>query len=271
MTLSDLFPRWYMSKSVLEPRRIRSSWKHFSGLHKLAPAKLTREAVEKERDRLLKTLSPSTVRRSLADIAVFAQWLVDNKHLKDLPTWKIPAETKPRQRWMTADEMKLLMQTARREDVPIWVDQAIHLCLLTGQRIGAILGLKWSQVSNGIIDFNEGVHERCKKRGVIPVTASIESILKECEGNETFVLGKVDYADFLAQWHRVCGLCGIKDATPHTMRHSVATNLIARGTPILEVSRMLGHSSTAITEKSYAKFAPDFTRRASDRMSEMLR
>ena len=58
---------------------------------------------------------------------------------------------------------------------------------------------------------------------------------------------------------------------PHSMRHSVASNLVSAGVPILEVSRLLGHSSTAITERVYMKLAPDFTRNASNAMAEMLK
>lgn len=270
MTLSTLFPKWYMSKTVLDPKRIRTSWNQFKGLHKLTPARFTAEAVEKERDRLLKTLSASTVRRSLADIAVFGQWLHKQKHIHNKVEWDLPAESKPRQRWLTATEMKLMLETSRRTDVPLWFDQGLHLSFLTGQRISAILGLRWDQIEGDVIDFNFGVDPRSKRRGIIPVTAAIAVILKECEGNSPLVLGPVTYTEFLNEWYRVCGLCGIEGATPHTLRHTVATQLVAKGIPILEVSRMLGHSNTVITERVYAKFAPEFTRRASEEMGRMM-
>ena len=54
------------------------------------------------------------------------------------------------------------------------------------------------------------------------------------------------------------------------MRHSVATNLIAAGVPVLEVSKLLGHSNSQITERVYMKFAPSYTRNASDAMAAML-
>ncbi len=270
MTLSQLFPRFYGSRDVLDPKRIRTAWRQFSGLHELTPGRLTSEAVAKERDRLLKTLSPSTVRRSLGVISVFSQWLLEEKLIKTLPTWKTPPESKPKQRWLSTAEMKLLMTTARREDVPIWFDQAIHLSLLTGQRITAILELRWSQVQNSVLDFNTGIHQRCKRRGVVPATAAIKGILDECRDNPEFVLGRIGYDQFRAEWKRVCLLAGIEGATPHVMRHSVATNLVSSGVSLLEVSRLLGHSSVAITERVYAKFSPQYTRAASEAMGRML-
>ena len=38
----------------------------------------------------------------------------------------------------------------------------------------------------------------------------------------------------------------------HDLRHMIATTLVQNGTPIQHISRMLGHSSIAITEARYA-------------------
>jgi len=52
------------------------------------------------------------------------------------------------------------------------------------------------------------------------------------------------------------------DITPHVLRHTVATQLAQKNVPMTQISRLLGHRSTAITEKVYAKFSPDFCRQA---------
>ena len=45
--------------------------------------------------------------------------------------------------------------------------------------------------------------------------------------------------------------------TPHTFRKTFASRLVMNGVPIQEVSKMLGHSSIRMTEKSYAFLAPN--------------
>jgi site-specific recombinase XerD len=40
--------------------------------------------------------------------------------------------------------------------------------------------------------------------------------------------------------------------TPHTLRRTYATDLLNRGVRLEVVSRLLGHSTTAVTEKFYA-------------------
>jgi len=63
------------------------------------------------------------------------------------------------------------------------------------------------------------------------------------------------------QWRKLMVAAGLPTTiTPHIIRHSVATNLVSSGVPILRVSKLLGHSSSVITEKVYAKFTPEFTK-----------
>ena len=49
-----------------------------------------------------------------------------------------------------------------------------------------------------------------------------------------------------------CEKAGIKRITPHDLRDTAATNLLAAGIPIAVVSRILGHESPATTMRHYA-------------------
>lgn len=51
---------------------------------------------------------------------------------------------------------------------------------------------------------------------------------------------------------------GLKGVTPHTLRHTSASWMIQQGISALEVSRVLGHKNSRITEEVYAKHAPDY-------------
>ena len=53
-----------------------------------------------------------------------------------------------------------------------------------------------------------------------------------------------------------CGRAGIKDFRVHDMRHTCASWLVQGGVPLLEVSKLLGHSTTELTE-GYAHLAPE--------------
>ncbi len=48
-----------------------------------------------------------------------------------------------------------------------------------------------------------------------------------------------------------------REITFHAARHTWAVLALKRGTEISVISRLLGHTSTAVTEKVYAEFLPD--------------
>jgi site-specific recombinase XerD len=49
----------------------------------------------------------------------------------------------------------------------------------------------------------------------------------------------------------------LREATPHTFRHFVATWLLNEGAQLSEVSTLLGHANTRITEQYYARHSDD--------------
>jgi integrase len=49
----------------------------------------------------------------------------------------------------------------------------------------------------------------------------------------------------------------LREATPHTFRHFVAMWLLNEGAQLSEVSALLGHANTRITEQYYARHTDD--------------
>ena len=56
----------------------------------------------------------------------------------------------------------------------------------------------------------------------------------------------------------------------HDLRHTTAVLLLIAGTPLEEVSQLLGHSSIAITKDIYAPYVPALSNRAIAKMEEVL-
>ena len=54
---------------------------------------------------------------------------------------------------------------------------------------------------------------------------------------------------------------GIK-VTPHVLRHTAAVWMAEAGIPITEIAQLLGHSNPAITFKTYARYSPEYLRKA---------
>ena len=49
----------------------------------------------------------------------------------------------------------------------------------------------------------------------------------------------------------------LKDVTPHVCRHTAAVRMASAGIPMSRISQFLGHSNTSVTERVYARYAPD--------------
>ena len=56
----------------------------------------------------------------------------------------------------------------------------------------------------------------------------------------------------------------------HDIRHMLATTLVQNGVPIQDISRMLGHSSIAITEQRYAKTSKEQASRATNAFNSLM-
>ena len=67
--------------------------------------------------------------------------------------------------------------------------------------------------------------------------------------------------DVKASFASACKRAGIRDFRIHDLRHTFASWLVKNGTPLLEVSKLLRHSSTTMTEL-YAHLAPDHLHQA---------
>jgi len=57
---------------------------------------------------------------------------------------------------------------------------------------------------------------------------------------------------------------GVAGVSPHVFRHTAAVHMAAAGVPMSKISQYLGHSNVAVTERVYARYAPDHLRDAAE-------
>lgn len=63
---------------------------------------------------------------------------------------------------------------------------------------------------------------------------------------------------------------GLPHVNPHAFRHTAASVLIASGTDVVTVSRMLGHASVTTTENYYSHLIEEAKAAASDTITDVL-
>jgi len=55
---------------------------------------------------------------------------------------------------------------------------------------------------------------------------------------------------------------GLNDVTPHDLRHTAAVWMAESGVSMPEIAQYLGHTDPSITFRVYARFSPDYLRKA---------
>ena len=64
---------------------------------------------------------------------------------------------------------------------------------------------------------------------------------------------------------------GIRGASLHTLRHTLASHLLSNGVPLPAVSARLGHSDVNVTARIYSHMLPDDDTRAADAWETVIR
>jgi len=143
----------------------------------------------------------------------------------------------------------------------------------TGMRTGEIISLKWSDID---LDNNAISISRAKRQGIEskPKTdASIRTIdiidalvpyiknhLRYKIDSSEYLLNsffKKPYSDSVAMsryWKLLLERIDITYRNPYQMRHTFASMMISNGEDVLWVSKMLGHTTSAMTLNKYARY-----------------
>lgn len=157
----------------------------------------------------------------------------------------------------------------------------ILMTLRTGMRLGEIKGLQWSS-----IDWSSHTirvcHSLCSIRKMldtpkhdrvryIPLDPEVAELLIRRRRIAGYVFTDEEQKPFTTyrlnyQLARICKRAGLRVITWHSLRHSFASHLAMRGTPLNVVQTLLGHSSITTTMR-YAHVAPSTMRAAIDMLS----
>lgn len=151
--------------------------------------------------------------------------------------------------------------------------------LLTGSRVGEILGLRWKDVDlkAGIVSIRQPKVRKQKRLGLTPEMRAALQAAGDGKG-EDLVFCPTD-GPRATCWHykriarafdvarRLAGLR--KGLTLHALRRSAATWLFQAGQPIQMAQALLGHASITTTEKHYASLAPTNVQDAVALVSQM--
>jgi integrase len=165
------------------------------------------------------------------------------------PCQRIPnsKEGKPRERILTPEEQKKLLYAAEGCRWPImWA--IIRIGLTTGARRGEISGMTWDNVD---LDKGLAVFPLTKngESRTIPLLPDVCEYLRPWKKKTGYVFASDKKANkpmlFEAIWQDCLADAGLKGSGVvfHSLRHTCITSLVASKANIIQIQKLVGHSS----------------------------
>lgn len=238
--------------------RLASLWKqlepHFG--YKLGKAITKQDCRDYAAMRKRLGKSPSTIKTELEALRACLRW----HYGKEAPIIVAPAPSKPRERYLTKEEADRLLGAIETPHVRTFVE----LALSTGARMGALLDLTWDRVdfTHGTIDFRPaGKATTNKRRVIVPMNSRARKAL------ETAFAGRltdhvIEYGGKpVASVKRAIAAAARRSGvpcSPHVFRHTAGVWMAQSDVPMQKIAQFLGHTSTRITEHTYARYSPRF-------------
>ena len=198
----------------------------------------------------------STIKTELEALRACLRW----HYGKDAPIIVAPAPSKPRERYLTKEEARLLEDGISAPHAKLFV----QIALATGARMGAILDLTWDRVdfTHNTIDFMPAGRDKTnKRRTVVPMTPKLrESLATAKEGrlsDHVIEYGGKPVASVKKAIAAAARRAGVP-CSPHVFRHTAAVWMAQADVPMQKIAQVLGHTSTRVTEHTYARYSPRF-------------
>ncbi len=216
-------------------------------------------------ERSIANLEKSSIARELSVVKNFFKWLDENDIVKNSAISVIgsPRKAKTLPKAMDVEDAFGIIETAEKTAVEPWQgkrDAAIFTLLYgCGLRISEALSLNMGDLDNKQFVRIKGKGNKERIVPILPIVSkTIDKYVKLCPFNikagEALFLGargermvaRVVQRNMEKIRHRL----GLPDnLTPHALRHSFATHLLAEGTDLRSIQELLGHSSLSTTQR----------------------
>jgi len=208
-----------------------------------------------------------TAARAMLTVSAWLEWciahgLVEENVAKRVARYK----TGGKERYLSEEEAAAIWAAvdSLQAEKEIGADAAnvFRLLALTGARRGEIVGLRWPEVDlrRGLLLLPPLRHKTGggAKPKAVPLPSEAISILSAIPRKCDYVFPKADGLGPIEPpkraWAKIWKQAGVEGASPHTLRHTLASWAVADGQSLAVVGKVLGHSRPQTTAR-YAHFA----------------
>lgn len=212
-----------------------------------------------------KNLEKSSVARELSSIRNFFHWLEKQDLLKNpaISILSSPRKNKVLPKALGIEDALLLIDEAAKEEKEDWQnlrDKAIFSLLYgCGLRISEALSVSKSDLQNQNFITIRGKGNKERIVPMLPIVLKrIDDYIAACpygiRDDEPLFLGArggtLNPRIVQRQMEKIRNLMQLPDnLTPHSLRHSFATHLLAAGTDLRSIQELLGHASLSTTQR----------------------
>ncbi|MBU0519597.1 site-specific integrase, partial [bacterium] len=221
------------------------------------------------RNYLLESVKPATASIRLRAIRTAFGWACEKpgvKYLKSNPFKQkglIPSDNTQRAPLCLTQDEKIRFLNVISEDPEH--EKVFRFMLLSGVRRAEVIGLDWSDIDleSKVINIQQTKTHKVRK---IPITIELWQLLSSIERSKP---KPFEYSpDWLsALFRRYAGKAGLRpELHLHSLRHTVATDLVNQGVPIHQVKDFMGHSKITTTQ-IYLHSVDDDLRRVAERLT----
>ena len=210
--------------------------------------------------------------RTLALVRAVFQYAVDREELDANPALRIPRRylfaEQPRERVLTRDELCTLLSAV--DALGPVVGGAFRMVLVTAQRPGEVLRLRWDEIGRDEGGFYWQIPDSVAKTGRghrVPLSRpalAVLDALRPLTDSTPWVFAS-PRAEGPLRWlshaaERLRRQSGIADFTPHDLRRTAATLMGERGVRPDVIERVLNHTPAKIA-RTYNRAAYDIEKR----------
>ena len=202
---------------------------------------------------------PSSVARKASALRSFYKFLMLEHIITSNPTTnlELPKRDKPLPKLLTTDEIELLISSAGDIRTSIRLRAMIELLYASGLRVSELCELPTTaNLGDRLLIHGKGAKER-----IVPMHESAQHALKKWmeyrnDDESKYVFssnsssGHITRDGFFKILKKCAVLAGIapERVTPHVLRHSFASHLLAHGANLRAIQTMLGHEDISTTQ-----------------------
>jgi integrase len=253
-------------------------------------------------DRKSEPLSPETIRLHHAFISRVLSQAEKEMLIPYNPAKKAnsPSPEKREPNYFQPEQVEQILDALETEDIKHRT--MIHLFIVTGCRLGEIVGLKWGKIDfenrqikiDSSLNYSHkiGTYEgptKTRNTRYVSIPDETATLLRryrawqaerrlnmgdmwqDCGYVFTRDTGEPISRAAVESWlKRFSARHNLPHINPHAFRHSFASIMIANGVDIVTVSKMLGHAKTSMTTDTYSHIIEDAKRNATECVADVI-